>query len=333
MGPRTRDPRRAVDHLWRAATVEVVRKLKFLIKPSWLALAAVIALFAFLCFSVLAPWQLGKNTETSERNDLITQSVDAEPVPIGDVLSPAGIAPDDTWRRVIATGSYIQDKDALVRLRSILESPAYEVVTPFQLDDGPVVLVNRGYIIPVQGTQPPPFASAPQGAITLEARLRQPESPSREPFVEAGQLQVYSINPGQVGTAVGVDAINGYLQLDDEQPGGLGLIELPQTESGPYLSYGLQWLAFGIIAPIGLAYFIRAEWRERRKNTQRDILDSAADPEDPAAPTVVAGAQDTADAEFTLPSRKERRLRAKSDLKTPLTANDARLADRYGKSH
>lgn len=298
-----------------------------MLRPKWLVLAAVALAFAFLCFSVLAPWQLGKNTSTSARNDLITRSVGADPVSITDVLTGNGFAADDEWRRVIAQGSYVENSDALVRLRSIREQPAYEVITPFVIDDGPTVLVNRGYVLPVEGTRPPEFAAAPTGPVTLDARVRQAEGTSREPIQEDGRLQVYNINPEQIGAAVGVDAIDGYLQLDDGQPGGLGLIELPQTDAGPYLSYGLQWLAFGIMAPLGLAYFVRAELRERRMS-RTEMADSMSDESDPTSDDDSAPDDEE---EFTLPTRREKRARARaaSQARTP---TDPRLADRYGKN-
>lgn len=304
-----------------------MRRLKFLLRPGWFALAAVVALFAYLCFSVLAPWQLGKNSSTSHRNDLINQSVSAEPVPIADILSGNGFSGDDEWRRVVATGEYQADKEVLVRLRSIKEQPAYEVITPFVLRDGPTVLVNRGFVLPVQGTQPPPIDAAPSGEVTLDARVRQAEGTSREPIEEAGHIQVYNINPAQIGGALSVAPVEGYLQLDADQPGGLGVIELPQTDSGPYLSYGLQWLAFGIMAPLGLAYFVRAEWRERRKANQRDFADP--DPDTSDHHRVVDAPSE--EAEFTLPTRKERKSKAKSTSASS-TENDIRLADRYGKN-
>lgn len=298
-----------------------------MLRPKWLVLAAVALAFAFLCFSVLAPWQLGKNTSTSARNDLITRSVGADPVPITDVLTGNGFAADDEWRRVIAQGSYVENSDALVRLRSIREQPAYEVITPFVIDGGPTVLVNRGYVLPVEGTRPPEFAAAPTGPVTLDARVRQAEGTSREPIQEDGRLQVYNINPEQIGAAVGVDAIDGYLQLDDGQPGGLGLIELPQTDAGPYLSYGLQWLAFGIMAPLGLAYFVRAELRERRMS-RIEMADAMSDQSDPTSDDDSASDDEE---EFTLPTRREKRARARaaSQARTP---TDPRLADRYGKN-
>ncbi|MGF0312545.1 SURF1 family cytochrome oxidase biogenesis protein [Rhodococcus sp. IEGM1428] len=305
-----------------------MEKLGFLLRPKWLVLAAVALAFAFLCFSVLAPWQLGKNTSTSARNDLITRSVDADPVPISDILTANGFPADDEWRRVIATGSYDVDSEALVRLRSIREQPAYEVITPFEIDGGPTVLVNRGYVLPVEGTRPPDFAPAPTGQVTLNARVRQAEGTSREPIEEDGHLQVYNINPEQIGTAVGVDAIDGYLQLDDDQPGGLGLIELPQTDAGPYLSYGLQWLAFGIMAPLGLAYFVRAEIRERRMS-RAEMADAMSGEPDPAPDNEPV--PDEEEEEFSLPTRREKRARARAASR-PTVPSDPRLADRYGKN-
>ena len=44
-------------------------RFAFLLRPQWLALYVVVIGFAYLCFTVLAPWQLGKNTKTSREND------------------------------------------------------------------------------------------------------------------------------------------------------------------------------------------------------------------------------------------------------------------------
>ncbi len=93
--------------------------------------------FAYACFTVLAPWQLGKNTSTEERNDRIAESLSQDPVPVGDLLDGDEPAQDDEWRRVTATGSYLPNSDVLVRLRSVDAQPAYEVLTPpFVLDSG-----------------------------------------------------------------------------------------------------------------------------------------------------------------------------------------------------
>ncbi len=59
-----------------------MRRWAFLLRPQWLALYVVVIAFAYLCFTVLAPWQLGKNTKTSRENGQISHSLSADPVPV-----------------------------------------------------------------------------------------------------------------------------------------------------------------------------------------------------------------------------------------------------------
>jgi len=109
-----------------------MKRWAFLLRPSWLALAVVVIAFAYLCFTVLAPWQLGKNTKTSRENNQISHSVTADPVPVTTLLPQQdSSAPDDQWRRVTATGKYLPDAQVLARLRSIEGEPAFEVLVPF----------------------------------------------------------------------------------------------------------------------------------------------------------------------------------------------------------
>lgn len=245
-----------------------MRRLTFLLRPQWLALYVVAIAFAYLCFTVLAPWQLGKNTKTSRENAQIAASLGADPVPLTSLLPHQdSAAPDQQWKRVTATGRYLNDAQVLARLRVIDGDPAFEVLVPFAVDGGPTVLVDRGYVKPVQGTAVPPFDAAPTGTVTITARLRDAEGvpAGKAPFRDAGVQQVYSINPGQISALTGVPLAGSYLQLVDDQPGGLGAVPLPRLDAGPFLSYGIQWIAFGIIAPIGVGYFVYAEVKARRQ--------------------------------------------------------------------
>lgn len=250
-------------------------------------LALVVAAFAYLCFTVLAPWQLGKNETTQERNDLIEQSMNADPVPVESLLGGSVPAKTDEWRRVTATGTYLPGADVLVRLQSYEGFPAFVVLTPFRLEDGTSVLVNRGYVKADEANRPPPLAAAPTGKLTLEARLRlsQTATGSQQPMFEDGYWQVYAIDLPVIGGIVETPLAPAYIQLAADQPGVFKPVELPQLDSGPYLSYGLQWLAFGIMAPLGLAYFVRAELRERRKITPAAASATAATSATAPAPT------------------------------------------------
>ncbi|WP_046319398.1 SURF1 family protein [Mycobacterium sp. UM_Kg1] len=266
-----------------------MRRLAFLLRPSWLALAAVVLGFAYLCFTVLAPWQLGKNTTTSRANSQLERALTAEPVPVTTLLPQQdSSAPDEQWRPVTATGRYQPKAQVLVRLRSIDGVPAVEVLTPFAVKDGPTVLVNRGYVRTDDGgARLPEIAPPPDGEVTITARLRDSQAaiPGKNPFTENGFRQVYSINTEQVSKVTGVPLTGSYLQLVDGQPGGLGVIALPRRDAGPFLSYGIQWIAFGILAPLGLGYFAFAEIRARRAERSEPSGNDGAD--EPAPPMTV----------------------------------------------
>ena len=246
-----------------------MRRWLFLVRPGWLALALMVVMFAYLCFTVLAPWQLGKNTDTSRENRQIQSALTVDPVPVTELLPQQDSdASQAQWRKVTATGRYLPEAQVLARLRVVDGAPAYEVLTPFAVEGGPTVLVNRGYVRPAQGTAVPDIPAAPSAPVTITARLRDSESmppADKAPFRESGFMQVYAINTGQIADVTGIPLTGSYLQLVENQPGGLGVPPLPILDAGPFLSYGIQWIAFGIVAPIGLGYLIFAELRMRRR--------------------------------------------------------------------
>lgn len=249
-----------------------MRRLAFLLRPGWIALALVVVAFTYLCFMVLAPWQLGKNTRTSRENNQIENSLNTPAVALKSLLPRQdSSAPEAQWRRVTATGRYLPDVQVLARLRVVDGDQAFEVLAPFVVDDGPTVLVDRGYVRPEPGAHVPAIARPPAETVTITARLRdsEPIVKDKEPFVRDGVQQANSINCGQFASLTKVAVAGSYLQLTEDQPGGLGVIGVPHLDSGPFLSYGIQWISFGILAPIGLGYFAYSEIRTRREEQKQ----------------------------------------------------------------
>ncbi|OYN76386.1 SURF1 family protein [Mycolicibacterium sphagni] len=260
-----------------------MKRLPFLLRPGWIALALVVVAFAYLCFTVLAPWQLGKNSRTNRENNQIAASLNAEPVAVTTLLPQQdSSAPDAQWRRVTATGHYVPTAQVLARLRVVGGTPAFEVLVPFTVDGGPVVLVDRGYVLPIQGSTVPEFAPVPSGTVTITARLRDSETApaDKPPLRQGGITQLYAIDTAEFSATTGVTVAGSYLQLVENQPGVLGVAELPHLDAGPFLSYGIQWIAFGIVAPIGLGYFVYSEIKARRR-------ENAAATGAPSAPVTV----------------------------------------------
>ena len=236
-------------------------RLKFLLRPGWLALTLVVFIFATLCYTLLAPWQFSRDNEREARNSALQASFDAPPRPLSEKLPP-GTAPsqETEWRRVTVTGSYLSDHEMIARLRTVQGEPAFEVITPLRTTNGTVVLVDRGYLRPDSQSEVPDYPAPPGGQVTLTARIRanEPEPPDQDTYTPPGTdsaPQIYAINSDIVSNNTGLDIRSGYLQLAPEQPGVLGALPLPQLDAGPFFSYALQWLAFGTMAILGWLYF------------------------------------------------------------------------------
>jgi cytochrome oxidase assembly protein ShyY1 len=250
--------------------------VRFLLRPGWLAFIAVVVGFAVACYALLAPWQFGREEQRQAQERAIAAADAAPPVPLSQLVpAGGGVGPELEWRRVVLTGSYLPDAEAVVRLRSVDGKPAVEVLTPMRLDDGRVVAVDRGFAIITDGQQVPAYAAPPGGSVTVTARLRSDEAdPSKRPVVrEQGPPQLYAADSRVLGDTVGLDPVPGVLQLAAGQPGVLMPVDVAPTVGGgaPFtnFSYALQWLTFGLIALVALGYFIRLEVLQRRAGGRR----------------------------------------------------------------
>jgi cytochrome oxidase assembly protein ShyY1 len=268
-------------------------RLKFLLRPSWLALIALVVVFASLCFTLLAPWQFSRSDEAQARNSAISESFHAPPKPLAEVLG-VGQAPDQRteWSQVQLRGQYLPAGETLAWQRTVLGEPAFEVLTPFRLDDGTTVLVDRGFVRPVNGTQAPDYAAAPTGDVTVVARVRTDEQDSKQRplFDHDGHRWAYAVNAETIANGTGIALRPGYFALNEGQPGVLGALPLPRLESGPYFSYALQWIAFGIMAIIAIGYLIYSELRPGARPAWREGAATEAETtDDGPAPVERAG--------------------------------------------
>ncbi|MGH3800203.1 MAG: SURF1 family cytochrome oxidase biogenesis protein [Pseudonocardiaceae bacterium] len=248
---------------------------RVLLRPGWVALTAVVVCFSVAAFTLLAPWQFRRAEQRAERNAAIESSFTIPPQPLQEVRGEG-----TEWRQVLITGNYLPNAETVVRLRTVQGEPAYEVLVPLQLTDGSTVLVDRGYLRPADGLRVPGYPPVPAGEVTVTGRLRadEPDPQGGEVVIQDGHRQVYAVSARTVSAATGVRLEPGYVQLVDGAPGVLSALPLPQLYSGPSFAYALQWLAFGAMAPLGLAYFA---WREATGWRREQWFPDADDPHDP----------------------------------------------------
>lgn len=267
----------------------MLKKIRQFLTPGWVLTAIVAIAFSYVAFTVLAPWQLGKNTATQHRNEQLKHAFEVDPVDVGNLMAPGSSLHDgDEWRRVTAQGEFVPNSEVLLRNRPVDGAPAIQVLNVFRTDSGENYVVNRGYVRP-SGTAIPAIEPAPTGHVTISAYTRHNElTPVTEPIIE-DRLQVYGIETSQIegllqkrlrsadanasanATKDNPDAVrlhHDWLQLDENSPGVIAAIPLPQLESGPYLSYGIQWIFFGLMAPAAVVWFVIAEVRERRRDRE-----------------------------------------------------------------
>ena len=244
-------------------------RFAFLLSPGWIAAILGAVAFAMTCFLLLAPWQFARHTERAAQNAAITAALAAQPVPVEDLMNAAGQPPQGAlWRVVTATGTFDGERQVQVRLRQDSNgNPVSEVITPFRLDSGQLLLVDRGYVRFADVRNGVPIADPPAGRVTITGRVQaeQVDPLNRQPLAVEDRIEAYAINVGAVtspatgGPVPDAEFLQGYVQLTGESPGVLTPIELPQTDAGPFLSYALQWEAFGVIALIGMGIFVYRE--------------------------------------------------------------------------
>jgi cytochrome oxidase assembly protein ShyY1 len=300
------------------------RRLGFLVTPKWIALIIGVIAFAMACYLILAPWQFGRNSQRSAQNAAIEAAQQSAPVPVTAIMSTdAEPSPASTWHRVRVTGTFVPSSEAYVRLRQDAGgNPASEVVVTLLTADGTAVLVDRGYVPASSVTAGDPLPALPTGTVTIVGRVQQDEvDPQRRPPQPApdGRQQFYAVNAGQItGTA---DSYRGYLQLTEDSPAVLTAIGMPQIDSGPFLSYALQWLAFGAMAVLGIGYFIYRELTEPAEDPYLpDDEDGPGEPTEPAVPATPPDPATPAQpgAESGRPARSARRKRwDRSELYDP----------------
>ncbi|HWM33987.1 MAG TPA: SURF1 family cytochrome oxidase biogenesis protein [Pseudolysinimonas sp.] len=231
----------------------------------WGGYIVLVIVFAVAC-GLLSWWQWSRRADAVAEIQRVETNYDAAPVPVGTVLPALDDWDiDDEWVPVELHGSYLADEQLLVRNRPYRGASGFEVLVPFRLDDGRVFVVDRGWVpvgssIEAPDAVPPP----PAGPVTVVARLQagEPELPGRT----APEGQLATIHLPAVAERTGPGTYTGaYGLLASEDPaaetGRPAPALKPDADEGPHLSYALQWIAFGILAFIGLFWAIR---RERR---------------------------------------------------------------------
>ncbi|MFI6683326.1 SURF1 family protein [Streptomyces sp. NPDC050485] len=244
---------------------------RFLLSRQWV-LVTLLALALIPTMIELGFWQLHRHEHKVAQNTLIADNLKSEPVPVTDLTSPGHTVPQgDYWRRVTATGTYDTGHEVVVRRRTAADGRVgYHVLTPFILDGGQTVLVNRGWIAD-NGNQMdfPKIPAPPSGKVTVTGRLMADQTTAASGIKDVKGLpprQVMLISSAQQAKALGRPVLGGYIEqtAPESADNSPELIPAPDDGSiGPHMAYAVQWWLFSAGVPVGWFILVRREKRDR----------------------------------------------------------------------
>jgi cytochrome oxidase assembly protein ShyY1 len=237
----------------------------FAFSKRWAGYLALVIVFALVCCA-LGAWQLARRAEARVEIDRVAANFDHTPVPIDQALPTLdAFDEDDKWLPVTVTGTYLVDEQVLVRNRPLNGNPGFEVITPLELANGDIFIVDRGWLPTGSGQDSPDSIPAPPaGEVTVSARLKagEPTLPGRG----APEGQIATIQLDDLRKTLDEPTYTGaYGLLASESPAPAEAapvgVTRPTPDEGPHLSYSFQWFVFAILGFFGFGWAVRQEYR------------------------------------------------------------------------
>ena len=234
--------------------------------PKWM-LSHLFVVSMLVVMTAAGFWQLDRLDQRRASNDEIRAASEATAQPIEDLLDriEAGeTVPDQT--AVTVTGRFVIDTDLLVANRTFDTEPGFWLATPFELDDGRLVMVSQGWIPrDVASGESPQPVSTPSGRVEIDGRLFESVDGGRIGSDVNGVGQVSRLDLDAAEEALGIDVVDRWVQAanPDWERGVVPIpVPRPTLDEGPHLSYAFQWFFFTTATIVAYTLILRRRRRE-----------------------------------------------------------------------
>ena len=261
-----------------------MKKWRFAFSQRWFGYLALVIAFAVGCV-FLSHWQFDRRQEAAAEVARVSANWEAAPLQLERVMPDlTEFDVENKWMSVAVSGEYQVSEQLLVRGRPYAGQPGFEVLVPFQLENGRVIVVDRGWV-PAGNSQDSPDSvpAPPSGRVDIVVRLKPSEPTVQGRSAPTGQVATIHL-PTVAELLDEPTYIGGYGLLASESPSVADMplaYPKPLLDEGAHLSYAFQWVAFGVLAFIGLGWAIRQEYRlineadpverERAKKRKRKV--------------------------------------------------------------
>lgn len=201
----------------------------------------------------LGCWQLGRAADKLAEQEAYVQAGNAEALPLHQ-LHIAGLPYDleqHRNRRVIMEGRYLDTQHLFLIYQTFEEQLGFEVLTAFQLEDGRIVLVSRGWSPARDTTQLAAQLQALPGQRRVQGQLQVPtlreasrSNPSRN--TDWPLVRRY-VNMAELAPFFQAPLFPYVVRLAPGEP-GLLVRHWPEAvvATDRHYSYALQWFAMAI---------------------------------------------------------------------------------------
>ena len=250
------------------------------------------AAIAFAVLIALGTWQLQRKAWKEALITTLNERLAEPPEPLPAAASWPTIDRDDTeYRRVAFTATFDDSKEAFVyaaasAFRPDVSGPGYWVFTPARLEDGRVVMVNRGFVpqdlVPkdlVPKDLPDP-ARRPgghlDGPIAITGTLRWPDTPSWfTPRDEPAHNLWFLRDPAAIAAAKGLrDVAPFYVEQETPvPPGGYpqpGRLEVRLRNE--HLQYVVTWYGLALVLVVIFAVWAHSFLRSTGPQAKPEMV-------------------------------------------------------------
>lgn len=212
----------------------------FVFAPRLVPTVAAVAMVALTVS--LGRWQAGRADEKAGRQALLEARVAEAPLNLtGHVRS----AEDVLFRRVRVKGRFVEGGQIFVDNRIHGGRAGFHVMTPLALgSDGPVVLVNRGWIARTASYPAAPDVPVPDGEQVVEGLATVP--PAR--FVELSGDTVtgnvwQNLSMARYAGSAGREVLPVVVLAAPPAPGLVAVVEKPDAGIAKHQEYSLTWFS------------------------------------------------------------------------------------------
>ena len=226
----------------------------------------VVIVSAIIVLVGLGIWQLERLSAKSVLLERISERLDASPVALPSETAWMKLNADESdYLKVTLSGTFLHEQESY--LFGVIDKnergdnePGFFVMTPLALDDGAIIIVNRGFIPQALKDPARRMDGQIKGRVTLTGLLRLPERKTIfTPDADPSKRVLYARDPALIAGWLTMQRVAPFIVDADAtaNPGGwpLGgqtIVSVPNN----HLQYAITWFALALVMSAMLALYV-----------------------------------------------------------------------------